>query len=146
MLIARVQQLIETAIAYQRRLIAIAEQRKAPRAVGDINTVDSLVRATGMSHRRARRAQRQAKAIAKQPEVADALAAGTLNAEQAETIARAESLPRNQKPTTPSCHYRGHADTTRLRAAAAEPTNAMKAPRIGSCGSALNVSCGSTRP
>ena len=75
-LIARVQQLIDTATAYQRRLIAMAEQRKAARSVGDISTADSLVRFTGMSLRRARRAQRQAKAIAKRPEVADALAAG----------------------------------------------------------------------
>ena len=52
MLIARVQQLIVTATTYQRRLIAMAEQRKAARAAGDISTADSLVRAAGRVGRR----------------------------------------------------------------------------------------------
>ena len=127
-LITRVQQLIEAATAYQRRLIAIAEKRKAARAVGDINTADSLVRTTGISRRRARRAQRQAKTIAKQPEIADALAAGTLTAEQAETIAQAEISDQTRNRLLKAAATRDNADTTRLRTAAAQTDERDESP------------------
>ena len=52
-LIAAVQRLIDTAAAYQRRLIAAAEARQAARATGDACVADSLVRATGMARRAA---------------------------------------------------------------------------------------------
>ena len=106
----------------------MAEQCQAARAVGDISTADSLVRATGMSRCRARRAQGQAKAIAKQPEVADALAAGTLNAEQAETIARAEVSGETRNRLIKAAAAGENADTTRLRAAAAEADERDESP------------------
>ena len=127
-LIAKVQRLIDTATAYQRRLIAMAEHRKAARAVGDISTADSLVRTTGMSRRRARRAQRQAKAIATQPEVADVLATGALNAEQAETIARAEVSGAARKRLLKAAAAGEAADTTRMRVAAAEANERSESP------------------
>ena len=48
-LIAHVQRFIDKAVAYQRRLIAIAESQRAARAVGDACVADTLVRNTGMS-------------------------------------------------------------------------------------------------
>ena len=89
-LITHVQRFIDKAVAYQRSLIAVAESERAARAVGDACVADSLVRNTGMSRGAARRASRQAKIIAAQPEVAGALACGDINTDQAEAIARAD--------------------------------------------------------
>ena len=127
-LIARVQQYINTATAYQQRLIAIAEKRKAARSVGDISTADSLVRATGISRRSARRAQRQARIIATQPQVAAALAAGKINPEQAETIARAQLSDSSRARLLETAATGECADTTRLRAAAAETEERNETP------------------
>ena len=127
-LAARVQRLIDTASAYQQRVIAVAEQRKAARAVGDISTADSLVRTTGISLRRARRVQRLAKTIAAHPEVAGALAAGAINTEQAEVIARADVSDTARARLLDTASTGESTDTTRLRAAATESAERSETP------------------
>ena len=74
-LISAVQRLINTATAYQRRLIAVAEIHQAARATGDATVADSLVRTTGMSRRDARRAgPRHARTVARvTPSIYDCL-------------------------------------------------------------------------
>ena len=127
-LTAQLQRLIDTANAYQQRVITIAEQRKAARAVGDISIADSLVRATGISHRRARRTQRRARTIAAHPDIADALAAGTINTEQAETIARSTISDTTRTRLLETATAGESADTTRLRVTAAETTERDETP------------------
>ena len=127
-LIARVQRHIDTAVAYQRRLIAMAEQSKAARAVGDIDVADSLVRETGISRRRARQARRQAKTIAAHPEVAEALAEGAINAEQAEAIARARVTDTSRSRLLRAAVGGEHTDATRLRIATAETAERDETP------------------
>ena len=118
-LITHVQRFIDKAVAYQRRLIAIAESQRAARAVGDACVADTLVRNTGMSRGAARRAARQAKIIAAQPEVADALACGDINTDQAEAIARADVGDEARRELVAAAVGEG-TDATRERAAAAE--------------------------
>ena len=118
-LIAHVQRFIDKAVAYQRRLIAVAESQRAARAVGDACVADTLVRDTGMSRGAARRAARQAKIIAAQPEVAGALACGGINTEQAEAIARADVADQTRRELVAAAASEG-TDATRERAAAAE--------------------------
>ena len=127
-LTAQLQRLINTANAYQQRVITIAEQRKAARAVGDISIADSLVRATGISHRRARRTQRRARTIAAHPDIADALAAGTINTEQAETIARSTISDTTRTRLLETATAGESADTTRLQVTAAETTERDETP------------------
>ena len=116
-LIARVRQVIEAATVYQRHLITMAEQCKAVSAVSDISTADSLVCVTGMSRRWAWSVQRQARAIVKRPEVAAALVAGTLSAEQAEMITRAEVSCDTGNRLLEAAAAGESADGTRLRVA-----------------------------
>ncbi len=118
-LITHVQRFIDKAVAYQRRLIAVAESQRAARAVGDACVADSLVRNTGMSRGAARRASRQAKIIAAQPEVASALACGNINTDQAEAIARADVGDQTRRELVATAASEG-TDATRERAAAAE--------------------------
>ena len=118
-LITHVQRFIDKAVAYQRRLIAIAESQRAARAVGDACVADTLVRNTGMSSGAARRAARQAKIIARQPEVAGALACGDINTDQAEAIARADVGDEARRELVAAAVGEG-TDATRERAAAAE--------------------------
>ena len=118
-LITHVQRFIDKAVAYQRRLIAVAESQRAARAVGDACVADTLVRNTGMSRGAARRASRQAKIIAAQPEVAGALACGDINTDQAEVIARADVADETRRELVPAALSEG-TDATRERAAAAE--------------------------
>ena len=118
-LITHVQRLIDKAAAYQRRLIAIAESQRAARAVGDACVADTLVRNTGMSRGAARRASRQAKIIAGQPEVAGAMACGDINTDQAEAIARADVGDETRRELVAAASSEG-TDATRERAAAAE--------------------------
>ena len=118
-LIAHVQRFIDRAVAYQRRLIAVAESQRAARAVGDACVADTLVRDTGMSRGAARRAARQAKIIAAQPEVAGALACGDINTEQAEAIARADVADQTRRDLVAAAVGEG-TDATRERAVAAE--------------------------
>lgn len=118
-IIARTQRLIERATAYQRRLITIAEARKAPRAVGDACVADSLVRNTGISRSAARRAARQAKTIAGRPAVAAAMERGRINADQAEAIARVE-VDDETRGELVAFAARSSTDATRERALAAE--------------------------
>ena len=118
-LIAGVQRFIDKAVAYQRRLIAVAESQRAARAVGDACVADSLVRNTGMSRGAARRAARQAKTIAAQPAVAGALACGDINTDQAEAIARADVGDEARRALVAAAVGEG-TDATRERAAAAE--------------------------
>ena len=118
-LITHVQRFIDKAVAYQRRLIAVAESQRSARAVGDACVADTLVRNTGMSRGAARRAARQAKIIAAQPEVAGALAGGDINADQAEAIARAEVGDQTRRELVAAAASEG-TDATRERAAAAE--------------------------
>ncbi|MDE0268234.1 MAG: DUF222 domain-containing protein [Acidimicrobiaceae bacterium] len=118
-LIAQVQGFIDKAVAYQCRLIAIAEQQRSARATGDISVADSLVRNTGMSRSQARRAQWQAKTIAEQPDVADVLASGAINTDQAEMIARAKVSKQTRKQLLETAVGEG-ADATRTRTAVAE--------------------------
>ena len=118
-LITHVQRFIDKAVAYQRRLIAVAESQRAARAVGDACVADTLVRNTGMSRGAARRASRQAKIIAGQPEVAGALACGDINTDQAEAIARADVADQTRRQLVVAAVGEG-TDATRERAAAAE--------------------------
>ena len=118
-LITHVQRFIDRAVAYQRRLIAIAESQRAARAVGDACVADTLVRDTGMSRGAARRASRQAKIIAAQPEVARALACGDIDTDQAEAIARADVADQTRRQLVVAAVGEG-TDATRERAAAAE--------------------------
>ena len=118
-LITHVQRFIDKAVAYQRRLIAVAESQRAARAVGDACVADTLVRNTGMSRGAARRAARQAKTIAAQPEVAGALACGDINTDQAEAIARADVADQTRRELVAAALSEG-TDATRERAAAAE--------------------------
>ena len=118
-LITHVQRFIDKAVAYQRRLIAVAESQRAARAVGDACVADTLVRNTGMSRGAARRAARQAKTIAAQPEVAGALACGDINTDQAEAIARADVDDETRRELVAAALSEG-TDATRERAAAAE--------------------------
>ena len=118
-LITHVQRFIDKAVAYQRRLIAVAESQRAARAVGDACVADSLVRNTGMSRGAARRAARQAKIIAAQPRVAGALACGDINTDQAEAIARADVEDQTRRELVAAAASEG-TDATRERAAAAE--------------------------
>ena len=118
-LITHVQRLIDKAVAYQRRLIAVAESQRAARAVGDACVADTLVRNTGMSRGAARRASRQAKIIAAQPEVAGAMACGDINTDQAEAIARADVGDETRRELVAAALSEG-TDATRERAAAAE--------------------------
>ena len=118
-LITHVQRFIDKAVAYQRRLIAIAESQQAARAVGDACVADTLVRNTGMSRGAARRAARQAKIIAGQPEVAGAMACGDINTDQAEAIARADVGDETRRELVAAAWSEG-TDATRERAAAAE--------------------------
>ena len=118
-LITHVQRFIDKAVAYQRRLIAIADSQRAARAVGDASVADTLVRNTGMSRGAARRAARQAKIIAAQPEVAGALACGDINTDQAEAIARADVGDETRCKLVAAALSEG-TDATRERAAAAE--------------------------
>ena len=118
-LIAHVQRFIDKAVAYQRRLIAVAESERAARAVGDACVADSLVRNTGMSRGAARRAARQAKVIAEQPAVAEALASGDINTDQAEAIAGADVGDEARRVLVAAAVGEG-TDATRERAAAAE--------------------------
>ena len=118
-LITHVQRFIDNAVAYQRRLIAVAESQRAARAVGDACVADTLVRNTGMSRGAARRAARQAKIIAAQPEVAGALACGDINTDQAEAIARADVGNQTRRELVAAAASEG-TDATRERAAAAE--------------------------
>ena len=127
-LATRLQQHIDTASAYQQRVIAVAEQRKAARAIGDISTADSLVRTTGISRRRARRIQRRAKTIAAHPDVADILASGAINTEQAETIARANITDESRTRLLETAVAGECADTTRLRTAATETNERDETP------------------
>ena len=117
-LIAGVQRFIDKAVAYQRRLITVAESQRAARAVGDACVADSLVRNTGMSRGAARLAARQAKTIAAQPAVAGALACGDINADQAEAIARADVGDEARRALVAAAVGEG-TDATRERAAAA---------------------------
>ena len=118
-LITYVQRFIDKAVAYQRRLIAVAESQRAARAVGDACVADTLVRNTGMSRGAARRASRQAKTIAAQPAVAGAMACGDINADQAEAIARADVGDETRRELVAAAASEG-TDATRERAAAAE--------------------------
>ena len=118
-LITHVQRFIDKAVAYQRRLIAVAESQRAARAVGDACVADTLVRNTGMSRGAARRASRQAKIIAAQPAVAGALACGDINTDQAEAIARADVADETRRELVAAAASEG-TDATRERAAAAE--------------------------
>ena len=118
-LIINVQRFIDRAVAYQRRLIAVAESQRAARAVGDACVADTLVRNTGMSRGAARRAARQAKTIAAQPEVAGALACGDINTDQAEAIARADVADQTRRELVAAASSEG-TDATRERTAAAE--------------------------
>ena len=118
-LITHVQRFIDNAVAYQRRLIAVAESQRAARAVGDACVADTLVRDTGMSRGAARRAARQAKTIAAQPQVAGALACGDINTDQAEAIARADVSDQTRRELVAAAASEG-TDATRERAAAAE--------------------------
>ena len=118
-LITHVQRFIDKAVAYQRRLIAVAESQRAARAVGDACVADTLVRNTGMSRGAARRASRQAKIIAAQPAVAGAMACGDINADQAEAIARADVGDQTRRQLVAAALSEG-TDATRERAAAAE--------------------------
>ena len=118
-LITHVQRFIDKAVAYQRRLIAVAESQRAARAVGDACVADTLVRNTGMSRGAARRAARQAKIIAAQPEVAGALACGDINTDQAEAIARADVGDETRRELVAAAASEG-TDATRERTAAAE--------------------------
>ena len=118
-LITHVQRFIDKAVAYQRSLIAVAESQRAARAVGDACVADTLVRNTGMSRGAARRAARQAKTIAAQPEVAGALACGDINTDQAETIARAHVGDETRRELVAAAASEG-TDATRERTAAAE--------------------------
>ena len=118
-LITHVQRFIDNAVAYQRRLIAVAESQRAARAVGDACVADTLVRNTGMSRGAARRAARQAKIIAARPEVAGALACGDINTDQAEAIARAAVGDQTRRELVAAAASEG-TDATRERAAAAE--------------------------
>ena len=118
-LITHVQRFIDKAVAYQRRLIAVAESQRAARAVGDACVADTLVRNTGMSRGAARRASRQAKIIAAQPEVAGALACGDINTDQAEAIARADVADQTRRELVAAAASEG-TDATRERTAAAE--------------------------
>ena len=118
-LITHVQRFIDKAVAYQRRLIAVAESQRAARAVGDACVADTLVRNTGMSRGAARRASRQAKIIAAQPEVAGAMACGDINTDQAEAIARADVGDETRRKLVAAALSEG-TDATRERAAAAE--------------------------
>ena len=126
-LIAHVQRFIDKAVAYQRRLIAVAESERAARAVGDACVADSLVRNTGMSRGAARRAARQAKIIAGQPAVAGALASGDINADQAEAIARADVGDEIRRALVAAAASEG-TDATRERAVAAEIAARDEAP------------------
>ena len=126
-LITHVQRFIDKAVAYQRRLIAVAESQRAARAVGDACVADTLVRDTGMSRGAARRAARQAKIIAAQPEVAGALAGGDINADQAEAIARAEVGDQTRRELVAAAASEG-TDATRERAAAAETAARNETP------------------
>ena len=126
-LITHVQRFIDKAVAYQRRLIAVAESQRAARAVGDTCVADTLVRNTGMSRGAARRAARQAKIIAAQPEVAGALACGDINADQAEAIARAEVGDQTRRELVAAAASEG-TDATRERAAAAETAARNETP------------------
>ena len=118
-LITHVQRFIDNAVAYQRRLIAVAESQRAARAVGDACVADTLVRDTGMSRGAARRAARQAKTIAAQPQVAGALACGDINTDQAEAIARADVSDQTRRELVAAAASEG-TDATRERASAAE--------------------------
>ena len=118
-LITHVQRFIDKAVAYQRRLIAVAESQRAARAVGDACVADTLVRNTGMSRGAARRASRQAKIIAARPEVAGALACGDINTDQAEAIARADVADQTRRELVAAAVGEG-TDATRERAAVAE--------------------------
>ena len=97
----------------------MAESQRAARAVGDACVADTLVRNTGMSRGAARRAARQAKIIAAQPEVAGALACGDINTGQAESIARADVGDQTRRELVAAAASEG-TDATRERAAAAE--------------------------
>ena len=126
-LITHVQRFIDKAVAYQRRLIAVAESQQAARAVGDACVADTLVRNTGMSRGAARRAARQAKIIAAQPEVAGALAGGDINTDQAEAIARADVEDQTRRELVAAAASEG-TDATRERAAAAETAARNETP------------------
>ena len=126
-LITHVQRFIDKAVAYQRRLIAVAESQRAARAVGDACVADTLVRNTGMSRGAARRAARQAKTIAAQPEVAGALACGDINTDQAEAIARADVADETRRRLVAAASSEG-TDATRERAAAAETAARNETP------------------
>ena len=117
--IVEVQRVIDHLAGYQHLLVAAAEERRAARSVGDITTADSLVRGTGMARSRARRVQRRARTIARHPQVADALAAGSINADQAEAIARAKIAPDTREALLVNA-VGERTDTTRRQAAAAE--------------------------
>ena len=126
-LITHVQRFIDNAVAYQRRLIAVAESQRASRAVGDACVADTLVRNTGMSRGAARRAARQAKTISARPEVAGALACGDINTDQAEAIARADVGDQTRRELVAAALSEG-TDATRERAAAAETAARNETP------------------
>ena len=126
-LIADVQRLIDSAVAYQRKLMGVAEARRAARAVGDACVADSLVRTTGVSRRHARHAARQASVIAANPDVAAALDSGAINAEQAETIARAD-VPEPVRGELLMQATTQDTDVTRRSAAAAEDVHRGETP------------------
>ena len=126
--ITTVQRFIDQASAYQQRLITLAEQHKTARSVGDINIADTLVRETGISHRRARHAQRQARTIARQPEVADALATGAINTDQAESIARAKVTNTTRRELLQNAIGGEPTDVTRRRAIEAEAAERDETP------------------
>ncbi len=87
--IAETQAMIDRAIGYRQKLVAAARKRQSEGSHGDTSIVDDMTRATGVSRHKARRMLRQAENISHHTEVSDALTAGDINPEQADSLAKA---------------------------------------------------------
>ena len=75
---------------YEARVLAAADASKTAQASGDTDLADTHSRNTGASKKSSSAARRRAKALAKQPDVGQALSEGDITAEQADLLARAE--------------------------------------------------------
>ncbi len=126
-LLASIQRHRNQLDGYEARVLAAADAAQTARSEGDVDLADTHRRHTGASGKNSRRALRRAKALAKHPEVANALGDGDITAEQAELLARAK-VPDDTRDELLALSRRSCTDDTRVAVRDAEQAASDETP------------------